>query len=190
MNQDDLKLCCERYFDILESMSPVLVFTDTIREFYSGIAAYKIFRQTRDPVWLQRANGKKNILMWSEGGSLQHFQHNKHLLLEAEENFCMNNIAEASRMFEDAVSSAKAHQFLNEEALAAECAANFYFDIGNTEASFNSFMLAHDKYILWNAHAKASKLYDHISQKFASLLSTRTSASSSANRCEKVISFV
>jgi hypothetical protein len=178
LNQDDLRLRCERYFDILESNSPVLVFTDVVREFYSGLASYKIYRETRDPSWLQRGKAcKENILLWTEQGSLQHFQHNKYLLLEAEENFCINNFADARNLYKEAITSAEAHQFLNEVALAAECAANLYFEIGDTETSFENFMLAHNKYISWNAHAKANKLFENISQKFASVASPCASTS-------------
>lgn len=142
LNQDDLRLRCERYFDILESSSPVLVFTDVVREFYSGLASYKIYRETHDLSWLQKGKGcKENILLWTEQGSLQHFQHNKYLLLEAEEAFCINKIADARNLYKEAITSAEAHQFLNEVALAAECAANFYYEIGDKETSFENLCL-------------------------------------------------
>lgn len=38
-------------------------------------------------------------------------------------------------------------------------------------------MIAHNKYISWNAHAKANKLFENISQKFASVASPYTSTS-------------
>ena len=71
------------------------------------------------------------------------------LLLEAEEAFCFNDIDSAKTLYEKAISSAKEHRFISEEALAYELAGHFYIETGRKVNSVEYFLKAHEKYHEW-----------------------------------------
>lgn len=58
-------------------------------------------------------------------------------------------------MYEAAISSSKAHKFVNEEALANELAGRFYVETGRKNMSKTYFIRASENYIEWGADVKA-----------------------------------
>lgn len=84
------------------------------------------------------------------------------ILLQAEEQFTKGNFDKAGPLYDAAVSSAKEHKFLNEEALANELAGHFYLDTGNKMKSILYFSQAFQKYSEWGAAVKANTLTEYL----------------------------
>mmetsp|Transcript_32408 Transcript_32408/g.58578 ORF Transcript_32408/g.58578 Transcript_32408/m.58578 type:complete len:391 (-) Transcript_32408:18-1190(-) len=155
---EHMKASAEIYFGYnVNSWS--LVYTQTAQAFHGGLAAYWVFRKTNDAKWAERASRAKfAIKKWADCNEWN-FQ-NKLLLLEAEEAFCYNDIDSAKSLYEKAISSAREHRFINEEALAYELAGYFFMEFGQKDVSLNFFLQAHEKYHEWGAIAKANAVYE------------------------------
>ena len=151
---DDLKLA---YFDVL----------------------YIVYRKTLDPIWLERGKTKCRYLKeWAEKGSTWNFE-NKLMLLQAEESYCDGNVEGAKSLYDAAISSARRHKFINEEALAYELAARFYFETGDEGTSFHLFSKARLKYEEWGAFGKATRLSIDMTKRFGDAISVSQSQTSS-----------
>eukprot|EP00804_Cyclotella_cryptica_P016343 CCRYP_009906-RA/>CCRYP_009906-RA protein AED:0.32 eAED:0.10 QI:0/0/0/1/0.83/0.85/7/0/895 len=91
---------------------------------------------------------------------------NKYFLLEAEEQFSKNKLDLVRATYDKAISSAKAHKLVHEEAIAYELAANFYFNTNDFSTSLKYYTSAHEKYSDWGAYAKARRLFRCIENNF------------------------
>lgn len=146
-----------------------------VQTLISGLAAFHLYRETHHSIWAERASNRKaEMKLWAEQGSSWNFKQ-KFLLMQAEEHYSNGNIDSARECYEHAIEYAKLHKFINDEALACELAANFYFETGDLIASMEHFKLAHEKYIHWGALAKAEKLFAYTKEKLAILGYTTTS---------------
>lgn len=119
MNEyNNTKYFAEKFFGT-RSETWLLMSNQPKQEFYSGLASYRIFRATSEPMWLERARDAKSKLQyWSEKGSLWNFEHMYHLLT-AEDHYCNANLLEAQSSYEKAITAARLHKYVNEEALGA-----------------------------------------------------------------------
>eukprot|EP00956_Cyclotella_meneghiniana_P028252 scaffold65139_cov50-Cyclotella_meneghiniana.AAC.2 len=152
-NVDEMKCYAEKYFDIT-SNDWYLQSVYAGHFFCLGLASFRIYRETREELWAQRANKlRERIQSWNEHGSRWNFKH-KLELMKAEEAYSNGNFASAQGLYDEAVSTAKQHKFIQDEALAYELAAKFHFAIGNKSISLKYFIEAHEKYYEWNAFAK------------------------------------
>ncbi|KAL3787692.1 hypothetical protein HJC23_012118 [Cyclotella cryptica] len=121
-------------------------------------------------LWLEQGTKfKSQMQSWSEKGSSWNFE-SKYLLLQAEEHFCNDNIDDAKFIYDKAISSAKTHKWVHEEAIAYELAANFYFNLKDYSISLEYFTASHEKYQKWGAVYKVTRLYKCIQEKFATCL--------------------
>jgi tetratricopeptide (TPR) repeat protein len=128
----------------------------------------KVYRETGDSVWLDRAKScKREMKLWTSESSLSsyNFAH-KLLLLEAEEQYSAKNFSEAMQLYTNAINTARNTTFLNEEALAYQLAAQFCLAIGSMQSSLEYFRLAHEKYQTWGACAKARQLLEFVNETF------------------------
>ena len=98
---------------------------------------------------------------WAETASQHNFQH-KAYLLEAEEAFCNNNHELATSLYEQAVSTARKHHFINDEALACELAGYYFLETGEQDTAIQYFLQAHEKYHEWGAVAKSNMLFEFV----------------------------
>ena len=141
-----------------------------------------MYRETRDPVWLERGKTKCNYIKdWAEKGSTWNFE-NKLLLLQAEECYCDGNIKDAKELYSAAISAAWRNKFVNEEALAYELAARFYFETNDAVMSLQLFTEAYEKYREWGAFGKSAHLLADINQRFGVVVSN----SQSDNYCGRI----
>lgn len=166
-DKDDLIECCEKLYDF-ERKNKInrVPFNDQNRVFVAGLAAFRAYRLTRNSMWLERGrNHKDELATWVNQGCIWNFQQKLHLL-QAEEAYCLGNVDYAKESFNNAISKAQLHKFLNEEALGYELAAKFYFDIGDIRLSFEHFRLSHEKYSFWGAARKANMLFEFINSAF------------------------
>ena len=160
-----MKCNAEKFFEITLP-SWYLQAGYAVHTFFLGLASYNIYRETRDELWAQRGKMlRERIQSWNEQGSKWNFKH-KLELMEAEEAYSNDDFDRAQILYDKAVSSAKQHKFIHEEALANELAAKFYLAKGERSISLKYFIEAHEKYYEWNAFAKAKALYASIQEKF------------------------
>ena len=153
-------------------LSPQLWF----QTFISGLAAYQVYRETGDSSWKDRGvMHTQELRVWAERASSWNFEH-KLKLMQAEDCSCSGNIKKAIELYESAISSARAHKYINDEALSYELAGKFHLVTGNLTQSFEYLKQAHKRYSCWGAHGKAKQLFDFTDAKFAGHIdSTRSS---------------
>ncbi len=117
----------------------------------------------------------------------ENFQ-NKYNLVEAEKARVLGRKWEAEELYEQAIQGAKQSEFIHEEALAYERAADFYFSIKRKEIGQLYLRNAHHCYSRWGAKAKVEQLESEYPQlrlgsakaTSNSNISTTTSSSSNA----------
>lgn len=101
--------------------------------------------------------------------------HHKHLLVLAEYRRLMGKRHEAADLYDEAIESAKAYGFVQNEAIANECAAKFYLAQGKERVA--SAYLTESRYLYerWGAHGKVHQLND----KYPHLLRSQGASDSS-----------
>ena len=166
MNYDDLLDRYEAFF-AAEVEEYFLLFSRSVFVFISGLAAFKIYRETGgDSLWTSRGlECMKEFKLWTEQGSSWNFEH-KLQLMEAEHLYCCGDFELAAESYKNAITSAKAHKYINDEALACELAGKFFLDRGNVSLSLEYLRLAHEKYSEWKAYGKANRLFEFINATF------------------------
>lgn len=90
---------------------------------------------------------------------------NKHALVKAELNRLAGNHLEAEVLYEHAVDSARSNGFVQNQAIANEVAAKFYFERGLDTIGSAYLREAHSCYARWQAQGKVDqlvKLYPHL----------------------------
>ena len=103
--------------------------------------------------------GRDELKKWMSH-SEWNFAH-KYLLLSAEIEFYLNNNAEeASKLYHQAIESAKKHSFQSELALAYERTAMLYESNLNQAKALEYYRLAHQAYVDWGGATKARHIYD------------------------------
>eukprot|EP00956_Cyclotella_meneghiniana_P000995 scaffold1180_cov66-Cyclotella_meneghiniana.AAC.3 len=169
-----MKCDAEKYFVINPLNDWYLQAGYAAQIFYLGLASFRIYRETREELWANRAKKlRERIQYWNEQGSKWNFKH-KLELMEAEEAYSNGDFGSAQVLYDEAVSTAKQHKFIQDEALANELAAKFHFATGNKSISLEYFIEAHENYYTWNAYAKVKALYSSIQEKFNSAVSLST----------------
>jgi tetratricopeptide (TPR) repeat protein len=165
---DDMKHYAEKFFEVRKS-SWLLISAYVGHEFFGGLVSFRIYRETGDSSWLDR--GKKcqsTIQLWAEQGSLWNFAH-KNFLMKAEEHYCEKNFSCAQTAYDNALVCARAHKFINDEALAYELAGYFYLSAGKTAEAIDHLLCAHEKYTEWGAWSKVNMIFQFIHEKFGSV---------------------
>ncbi|KAK1740120.1 putative AAA ATPase [Skeletonema marinoi] len=161
---DDSKNYAEKYLDFVDSTWANLWLQHAFQAFHMGLISFWVARNSREgQQWHERGKRSKLALKkWAESSKWT-FE-NKWYLLEAEESYCNNNFEVAKLFYEKAISSAKEHKFVHEEALACELAGYFYVELRDTDKAMEYFLLAHEKYHEWGAFGKCDSLFNSISQ--------------------------
>ncbi|KAL3799295.1 hypothetical protein HJC23_013020 [Cyclotella cryptica] len=135
-----------------------LFFGDAVQTFFVGLVAFQSYRETCKSIWLEKGETCiADMKLWAKQGASWNFRH-KLLLLEAEELYSKGSFENAQVSYMNAITLAKSHKFMNDEALACELAAMFYLGTGNVASSLDHFRLAQEKYHKWGAFAKADRL--------------------------------
>ena len=126
-----------------------------------GLVSFWIFRRTNDTKWSPRGIKFKLVIQKLAESSQHNFQHEVYLL-EAEEAFSNKNYELAKSLYEKAVSTARKHRFINQEALACELAGYFFLETGEQDTAIQYFLQAHEKYHEWGAVAKCNMLFEYV----------------------------
>ena len=174
MNEHDIQTHCKKMFELtaVETNEGITILkeVDAIPTFYSGLASFQVYRETHDNTWVDSGKlCKAKIELWARQGAAWNFAQ-KVQLLEAECQYCDGNFDCAKDLYASAIASAREHKYINEEALACECAARFYLDTGNTHLSIEHFVMAHERYAAWGATEKVNQLARYLNETFGIVL--------------------
>jgi len=124
-----------------------------------GVAAQKLPKDYQQVVQKNR----EQLQVWADNSPENCLS--KFLLLEAEMARVAQEKWQAAELYDRAIQLAKENQFLNEEALAHELAAKFYFDWGKEKVAAGYMQEAYYCYARWGAKAKTDDLekrYPHL----------------------------
>ena len=162
-NYDGMKSAAEQYSKF-KIGTCILAFISSIQLFYEGLVSFWIGRKEEDKTWIEKGkNSCRDMESLVDSSSKWNFE-NKAKLLQAEEQFCAGNLEVAEKLYDSAVSSAKKHKFIHEEALALELTGHFYLKTGRTKRSISYLSRAVEKYRGWEAFAKALSLEKYLEE--------------------------
>jgi len=144
----------EQYEAAIGGLLPV-----TQPPFYGALALLKITSENA----IVEQDGNKILetyeekwRLWSEQGH-KNFQH-KYDLIKAEKARVFGQNWEAAALYEKSIAGAKENEYLHEEALAYELAAEFYLGRGMEKIAQTYMKDAHYRYQQWGALAKVDDL--------------------------------
>ncbi|HEY9857913.1 MAG TPA: ATP-binding protein, partial [Candidatus Obscuribacterales bacterium] len=145
----------ERYLDGVRGWFSVPVFY-----FYDSLAQLSIYpsipQTQQEPILNQVGQNQEKLRYWADHAPMN-FQH-KYELVEAERSRVLGQIAQARELYDQAIAGAKAQGYLQEEALANERAAEFYFSLGRNKFAKAYLSEAYYGYVRWGAIAKLKHL--------------------------------
>ena len=155
---DDMKSYGVEFKEIDSVETWYLVSCYSFRIFFIGLVFYRIFRETHEPVWAEKAKEYQvKIKLWSEQGSARTFEH-IHYLMQAEEAYSYQDEEKARELYDRAILSAKRNDFIRDCALACDLAGHFYLKMGNKSCAFKYYTMAYWKYTDWGAAAKCRQM--------------------------------
>jgi signal transduction histidine kinase len=109
-----------------------------------------------EPITEAVAKAFDRLTHWATHAPM-HFDHRCYLI-RAEQQRVLENRVEAIDLYDQAITLAKANQYLPEEALANELAAKFYLDWGKEKVAAGYLQEAYYCYARWGAKAKTDAL--------------------------------
>jgi PAS domain S-box-containing protein len=154
-----------------------------IFHFYAGLTHLALF-PTRPEIeqadlLAQVEIHQTTLKQWAQDAPMNYLH--KWYLVEAEKHRVLGNKAEAIEMYDRAISGAKENKFLNEEALANELAAKFYWEWSKEKLAQTYMIEAYYCYVQWGATAKVTDLETRYPQLLApiqrGIKTTNTTAS-------------
>ncbi|BAU64892.1 ATP-binding region ATPase domain protein [Stanieria sp. NIES-3757] len=179
----------EQYLDGVRGWLAVPLF-----HFYDSLAHLAIYPSipnSQQEYFLKRVtNNQEKMRKWADNAPMN-FQH-KYELVEAEKARVLGQYWQAMEYYDNAIAIAREQGYLQEEALAAELAAEFYFFFGKDRFAKEYLREAYYAYVRWGATAKVRSIETRYPDIFAwvqqpenlSSPKTTTSSSSSGNHSE------
>ncbi|MBD2181171.1 AAA family ATPase [Planktothrix sp. FACHB-1375] len=110
----------------------------------------------------QVESNQEKMRHWADNAPTN-YQH-KYELVEAEKARVLGNTLTAMKMYDRAIAGAKENEYINEEALALELAAQFYLALGREKIGQTYMQDAHYAYTQWGAIAKVKDLEEKYPQ--------------------------
>ncbi|MHC5828163.1 MAG: hypothetical protein ACYT04_72800, partial [Nostoc sp.] len=133
------------------------------------LAVYSDFEEFEQKQILDRVTAnQKKMQNWAVHAPMNHLH--KWYLVEAERYRVLGEKIAAIECYDQAITLAKEHQFINEEALANELAAKFYLEWGKEQFAQIYITNAYYCYARWGAKAKVAHLENHYPQLLAPIL--------------------
>jgi len=108
---------------------------------------------------------QSTLQQWAQNAPMNYLH--KWYLVEAERQRVLGNKAEAIEMYDRAISGAQENKYVNDEALANELAAKFYWEWSKTKVAQAYIFEAYYCYVQWGATAKVTDLETRYPQLFA-----------------------
>ncbi|NJO07566.1 MAG: GAF domain-containing protein [Chloroflexaceae bacterium] len=135
---------------------PLIIHT----RFYAALARLRLYPDTpadEQPALLEAvAASQQQLHIWAQHAPMNYL-HKWHLV-EAERCRVLGQMAEAREHYDTAIAGAREHEYIQEEALAAELAGRFYLDRQQTDLAHFYLTTAHRAYAHWGATAKVQHL--------------------------------
>lgn len=155
----------EKYFKTSSSSS---FLTASQHNFYSSLSFISYYNtsnkdQQKELLELVKQN-QDNMKTWANQCP-PNFQH-KYDLVAAEEARILGQNWQAEELYEKAIQGAKKYEFIQEEALAYERAAEFYLSLSRQEIGQLYLRNSHHCYTQWGAKAKVKQLEDEYPEYF------------------------
>lgn len=142
-----------------------------IHNFYYSLSLLAITRNlpqtNQEEQILNKVTANQELMKHWASHAACNFQH-KYDLVEAETARIKGKILEAMDLYERAICGAKKYGYIQEEALANELAAEFYYSQGKEKIAHTYLTDAYYKYIRWGAIAKVK----HLEEKYPQLSRT------------------
>lgn len=134
--------------------------------FYDSLARLALLSETpetdeatREQILQQVAANQKKLNTWAQYATMNYLH--KYYLVEAEYARVLGKDGNAREYYDRAVALAQQNQYTNEEALANELAAHFYFAKNQPDIANVYLHKAHYAYLQWGAKAKVNTLEAH-----------------------------
>lgn len=131
------------HFNLYDSLTALALYSEALPSAQKGLLEKVTVNQAKMQKWAQHA--PMNIL-------------HKLYLVEAERYRVLGQKAEAIEMYDRAIAKATVHEYLNEQAIANELAARFYFQWGKDRIAQDYLLNACYAYTHWGAKAKVADL--------------------------------
>ncbi len=151
-------------------------------KFYSSLTLLALYptssKSDRQQYFRQVIAQQKKMKQWALH-SPANYQH-KYDLVEAEKARVLRQDAKAITFYDRAITGAREHGYIQEEALASELAAEFYFACGREKVANTYLNDAYYGYGCWGAKAKVKDLEKRYPQLFR--ISKRETVSTNATR--------
>ncbi len=143
---------------------PVFYFYDSL----TSLAIYPNIKNEQDILLKQVADNQIKLKQFADHAPMNYLH--KFYLVEAEKCRVKGEYFQGIELYDQAISLAKEHKYLNEEALASELAAKFYLEWGKTKIAQTYIIDAYYGYIRWGAMAKVADLLKRYPQLLAPIL--------------------
>jgi predicted ATPase/signal transduction histidine kinase/tRNA A-37 threonylcarbamoyl transferase component Bud32 len=140
-----------------------------------------VSKKVQKQYWQRLLANQKQMKIWAENCP-ENFEH-KYLLVAAEMAQILGQKQEAMELYDQAIAAAKEQEFIQNEALANELAAQFWFSLGKDDFAHLYLKKAHYNYQLWGALGKVEQLerkYPQLSIKSQEVISVKNSLSTQA----------
>ncbi|WP_420429304.1 EAL domain-containing protein [Algiphilus sp.] len=115
----------------------------------------------------QVARNQRVLGVWARHAPMNF--HHKLVLVTAERLRRSRQPQRAARWYEAAIAGARAHYYLNDQALASECYAGYLRERGHLFLAANALREAIRLYRQWQAHAKVRQLNERYAEQFGGL---------------------
>ncbi|MBE9164366.1 MULTISPECIES: AAA family ATPase [Microcoleaceae] len=165
----------------LMAVSGLYVFP--IFHFYAALTHLALFPTQPEidqaEILMQVETHQTTLHQWGQNAPMNYLH--KWYLVEAEKHRVLGNKAEAIEMYDRAISGAKENKFLNEEALANELAAKFYWEWSKEKLAQTYMIEAYYCYVQWGATAKVTDLETRYPQLLAPIQPGRKTTKTTAS---------
>ncbi|MCW5313410.1 AAA family ATPase [Nostoc sp. KVJ3] len=143
-----------------------------IFHFYAALTHLALFPTQSEPeqaeILTQVETHQTTLHQWAKNAPMNHLH--KWYLVEAERYRVLGDKIAAIECYDQAITLANKHQFINEEALANELAAKFYLGWGKHRIAGEYITNAYYSYARWGAKAKVADLERRYPQLLAPIL--------------------
>ncbi|GAB1542102.1 AAA family ATPase [Scytonema sp. NUACC21] len=141
---------------------PLFYFYDSLAQ----LALYPSVPKAEQEYILSRVTkNQEKMQKWANYAPMN-FQH-KYQLVEAEKARVLGKFVEAMELYDQAIANSKKQGYIQEEALANELAAKFYFSFGKEKIAQVYLTDAHYGYVRWGAKAKVKDIEAKYAQVFS-----------------------
>jgi predicted ATPase/signal transduction histidine kinase/tRNA A-37 threonylcarbamoyl transferase component Bud32 len=123
----------------------------------SLLATYPQVSLQEQEQYLQQVQENQQKMQQWAANAPANFQH-KYELVEAEKARVLGQTVEAMDLYDRAIASARDQEYIQEEAIANERAAEFYFELGRSKIARIYLIDAYAAYLRWGAMAKVQEL--------------------------------